>query len=119
MAKKISSYRNKADKMFQRYLIKKHPFCVMCGAPTKVHHHLFPKSSSSALRFEEDNMVPACTGCHLGFHSSKAPSFIIRLIAIKGLKWALKLNKIKETSFIQPTIGFYKEIIEKLDKYGN
>ena len=115
MAKKISYYRNKADKALQQALIKINPFCEICGKPTSCHHHFYPKSSCSALRYEEDNMIPVCVGCHLGFHSNRSADFIGKTIAKRGIIWFNGLQRIR-SRVIKATKKYYEDIIEFYEK---
>ena len=111
MAKKISYYRNKADKALQKSLIKINQFCEICGKPTSCHHHFYPKSSCSALRYEEDNMIPVCVGCHLGFHSNRSADFIGRTIEKRGIDWFNNLQRIR-SRIIKPTKKYYEEMYD-------
>jgi 5-methylcytosine-specific restriction endonuclease McrA len=108
---KLSYYRNKADKALQQSLYKINKNCLICGKPTSCHHHFFPKSSSSALRYEEDNMIPVCVGCHLGFHSSRSAEFVGRTIEKKGLDWFNDLQR-KKSRIIKPNKKYYESIIK-------
>jgi len=114
MAKKISYYRNKADKLFQIWFRAKYPNCELCEKPSICGHHFFPKSSSSALRYEEENMIPVCVGCHLGFHSARASQFIGAIIKSRGQDWFDQLTR-RRTKIMKVGVKYYKEIIEKYD----
>ena len=114
MANKKAYYRKKADRLFQQYMTSKNSYCEMCSKPISCHHHFHPKASSSRLRYVEENMIPVCAGCHLSFHSNRSAEITSRLIAKKGIKWSNDLV-VKKREFIKSdTIGYYKEIIEKL-----
>jgi len=110
MAKKIAYYRKKADKLFQQWFISKNSQCELCLNVATCGHHFVTKAASSALRYEEKNMIPVCTGCHLGFHSSRASDFIGRIVLLRGAKWFqyLQLSKYKISKI---NIGYYKDII--------
>jgi len=111
----IALYRTKADKAFQKYLIKLHPLCEICGQPASCHHHFHTKASSSALRFEENNMVAVCSKCHLGFHSNRVAFFASIIIAKRGVKWSNALLA-KKSDYVKPSVGYYKSITEKYEK---
>lgn len=111
---KVSTLRNKADKLFQEYLRDKNKYCEMCGKPLSTHHHFYPKSSSSALRYVEENMISVCVGCHLGFHSNRSSDFTGRLIKQRGIKWFNSLQ-LKRSVITKATIGYYKEIISRYE----
>jgi len=109
--KKISYYRNRADKALQKAITKLHPLCELCGKPVSCGHHLFPKSSSSALRYEEDNIIPVCVGCHLGFHSNRSADFIGRTIEKRGIDWFNNLQRIR-SRVVKATKKYYEEMYD-------
>ena len=113
MAKKLSYYRTKADKLFQKYMKMKNYYCELCGKPITTHHHFHPKASSAALRYCEDNMIPV-DSCHRIFHSSGAPAAISQVIANRGIGWSNKLLRLKKLK-VKPTIGYYKAIIKMFE----
>lgn len=112
--KKVSYYRNRADGLFQKYLCNKNKRCECCGQTVSCHHHFFPKSVSSSLRYDEDNMIPVCVGCHLGFHSARASQFIAGTILRRGEEWYKKLL-VKKYILIKTGIKYYKKIIEQYE----
>lgn len=114
-SKKISYYRNKADRALQNYITSTYKKCELCGKEVSCGHHFFPKSSSSALRYEELNIIPVCVGCHLGFHSNKSAEFIGRIISKRGNDWFQSLVD-KKREIIKPTKKYYQDFI---DFYGN
>ena len=107
----ISKWRNKADKALQQALTELHPFCELCGKPVSCVHHFYPKSSSSALRYEEDNCIPVCVGCHLGFHSNRSADFIGRTIEKRGIDWFNGLQRIR-SRIIKPSVKYYQEMYD-------
>lgn len=109
---KLSYFRKKADRAMQDYFTQKYPNCEMCNAPVSCMHHFHPKSVSSALRYVEENLVPVCNSCHLGFHSNRSAQMTSRLIDKRGVEWSNDLLKRKE-QIVKPSIGYYKEIVEK------
>jgi len=109
--KKISYYRNKADKALQQSLVKLNPRCLICGKPTSCMHHFHPKSSCSALRYEEDNCIPVCVGCHLGFHSNRSAEFVGKTIEKKGIDWFNDLQR-KRNRIVKETKAYYEEMIK-------
>ena len=113
MAKKVSYYRNKADRVFQIWFVAKNPYCEVCGKPTSCGHHFFPKSSATSLRYEENNMIPVCVGCHLGFHSARGSESNGIIIEKRGLDWFKELRKTKET-ITKVGIVYYKTIIQSI-----
>jgi hypothetical protein len=113
MANKKAYYRKKADRAFQDWFTKENPICEICGNETSCGHHFHTKGASSRLRYEADNIVPVCVGCHLSFHSKRAAEATSILIQKRGLDWANKLL-VKKREYIKcDTIGYYREIILK------
>ncbi len=113
MANKKAYYRKKADRLFQDYFTKKNPKCDICGQPSVCGHHFHTKGASSRLRYEEDNMVAVCAGCHLAFHSKRSAEVTSKIIAKRGIDWSNNLIKKKQEFIKCDTIGYYKEIINK------
>jgi hypothetical protein len=114
MAKKISYYQKKADKALQKSLTAIHTNCELCGKPVSCMHHFYCKSSCSALRYEEDNCIPVCVGCHLGFHSNRSADFIGRTIEKRGIDWFNGLQRIRSRT-IKPNKKYYEDIIQFYD----
>jgi hypothetical protein len=112
--KKISYYRNKADKAFQTYITNKYPRCEMCCSKVSCGHHIITKGASSALRYEEVNMCPVCMGCHLKFHSKFSSEMIARLVLKRGEDWFNDLLQ-KKYNLVKPSKGYYEEIISKYE----
>lgn len=108
--KKIGWWQNIADKVFQIWFVNKYPDCQLCGKPTSCGHHYFPKSVASALRYEEDNMIPLCVGQHFSHHNGD-PRIHAKVLEIRGMDWHKKLEK-KKNDIVKPNIGYYKQIIQ-------
>ena len=111
MARKISYYRRKADRLMQEWGHRTYKQCMVCGRELSCLHHYYPKSKSSVLRYDEDNLIPICNGCHLQHHTGN-PNIHNTVNKIKGEKWLKRLTQKKETH-IKINIGYYKKIIEK------
>ena len=110
MAKKISYYRRKADRLMQEWGRKTYRKCMVCGRDICCLHHYFPKSKSSSLRYDEDNLIPICNPCHLQHHTGN-PEIHNTINEIKGEDWLRRLRKKKE-NHIKINIGYYKDIID-------
>jgi len=85
--------------------------CMVCRGELSCLHHYFPKSTSSALRYEKDNLIPLCVSCHFRHHKGD-PRTHDRVRALKGKPWLTRLYKKKE-GYVKPTIKYYKSIIKK------
>jgi len=75
------------DKKFQEYLIKKNPYCLLCGDLTVCHHHFFHKGSNTQLRYTEENLIPVCNNCHLLIHNKQRKELEEIIINKKGKEW--------------------------------
>lgn len=110
---KISYWRNKCDKLMQEIGKKKFPKSILSGLPTEVMHHFFPKSISSSLRYDWDNLIPLTNGEHLRLHQSGDPSYQQRIIAKKGQKWYQELEK-RKRNYVKVNIGYYQQKLKEL-----
>lgn len=87
--------------------------CEICGGTYSCKHHFFPKSKSATLRYDEDNLISICVGCHLGHHMGD-PRVHKKLIDLRGDKWYNDLVKKKEET-IKVNQGYYKNLIERYE----
>jgi len=115
MPKKISYFRNRADKLLQELGRLTYDKCLICGRAYSCLHHFMPKSSCSALRYEWDNLIPICSSCHLGIHSNRGASLIGKIIGIKGQDWFDALEK-KKIGYLKTNITYYNDVIKRLEK---
>jgi hypothetical protein len=112
--KSSSYYRKLADRLFQDWFTKENPKCEMCEKSSVCGHHFHTKGNSSRLRYEPDNMIPVCSGCHLSFHSKRSAEITSRLIAKRGIEWSNNLLVMKQDLSLRTgTSSYYKMIIEK------
>jgi hypothetical protein len=81
-----------------------------------VLHHFYPKSVSSALRYDWKNLIPLCQGCHMRLHQSGDPSYEYEIIKRKGLKWYHELTSHKHDSVKIDRI-YYTKVAEKLENH--
>jgi len=89
--------------------------CNYCGKPAMQVHHFYRKSMYGHLRYDIDNGVPCCQGCHLRADDS---NYIDILKDRRGEDWYLSL---KEKSFHPPknyknNIIWIKGELERLKK---
>lgn len=110
----VSQLRRKCDKLLQENGRKKYKKCEICDKPMSCLHHFFPKSVSSRLRYEEDNLVPICSGCHLRHHSAGDPTIHAKIIDYRGQGWFDELNELKR-EFVKCNKGYYEEILKQLE----
>ena len=83
---KISTLRNKCDKLYQTLGRLMYKECF-CGKPLSCLHHYYLKSTSSALRYEIKNGVPICVGDHLRHHAANDPDIIFHMKLFMEQQW--------------------------------
>jgi len=102
-----------ADKLW--YLKLKKPKCEVCGEKAIQVHHYYYKGSYGHLRYDLDNGVSLCQGCHFVLHAQDPKKIEQQIIAKRGQKWADNLKaKSKEIHKSYQTIGYYREVIKEL-----
>ena len=102
--------RNKADKIFQIWFMSSHTKCEACGKPAVCGHHFFPKSVASSLRYNPDNMVAICQGCHLHHHNGD-PRIHAKIMEDRGRDWYNGLLAEKE-KLTKTNKAYYEGIIK-------
>jgi 5-methylcytosine-specific restriction endonuclease McrA len=108
--------QKKADKVLQETIRKLYPFCEVCGKPTQVGHHFFPKSISSRLRYVMDNIAHLCNGCHMRHHQAGDPRIHETIKRNRGGdKWFDRLEKMK-SEYVKVDKFFYENAIIELEK---
>jgi len=114
MRSKKAILRSQADKLwYQVLLISK---CEVCGKQSTQVHHFFPKGMYGFLRYDLDNGISMCNGCHFAHHHKGDPTIHQTVINKRGRKWYEQLlEKSKEQPTSYMTIGWYKENIERLE----
>jgi|TARA_Y100000034_G_scaffold43202_1_gene52755 5-methylcytosine-specific restriction endonuclease McrA len=110
--KKIKRLRNKADRLLQEKNRRENARCMVCDKECTVGHHFWPKSTSSRLRYEMDNIVPLCQGCHLRHHSGD-PTIHAKVLEERGKDWYKKLDSIRR-EVTKQSIKYFEDVIEKL-----
>lgn len=108
----ITYWRNKADKAIQEWGRQTYTSCLVCGRPMSCLHHYYPKSVSSALRYDKNNLIPICQGCHFSHHNGN-PEIHNIINRKKGEGWLKKLKENKE-KIIKISKGYYQQIIKTL-----
>jgi 5-methylcytosine-specific restriction endonuclease McrA len=88
--------KKKADRALQDWYRAKYPDnrCESCNAPFQVMHHYVPKSQSAGLRFEHDNLIFLCHGCHFRHHRTGDPD-VMGTVEVRGLKWVARVRTIR------------------------
>lgn len=109
----LGTLRNKCDKLMQEIGTNKHKTCFICSKQTQVMHHFIPKSVSAVLRYNWDNLIPLCNGCHWKIHGSGDPEYEQAIIRAKGMTWYMKL-RYKRREIIKINKEYYETVYEEL-----
>lgn len=117
MKTKKQKLRSKADKLW--YEVLKKPHCEICGKEAIQVHHFYPKGLYGHLRYDLDNGISLCMGCHFTHHHKGDPSIHNTIIAKRGRLW---FNRLKKKALVRPegsylTVKYYQNIIEELKNY--
>lgn len=114
MKNKKAQLRGKADKLWFQALLKDN--CEICGKIAVQCHHFYRKSTYGHLRYDRENGVSLCKGCHFLAHHQDPKKIEEKIIEIRGQKWYKALQK---KSRLKPkpsyqTISYYEEQIKLL-----
>ena len=105
--------QKKCDVLLQTLGKQKYQKCEVCGNPINCLHHFFPKSVSSFHRYNWDNLIPICQGCHMRHHLAGDPSIHQVIIRKRGQKWYDELEKHKR-DYTKCDKFYYQSVYEKL-----
>ena len=109
---KKQQLRSKADVLYFKVCFKEK--CELCDKPAKQVHHFFPKGQFGHLRYNIENGISLCLKHHYHLHHQD-PTIQQAIIDVRGKEWYEKLRDIsREKPASYQTIGYYKEVIEKL-----
>lgn len=112
----IGKWQKNCDTLMQQKYTALYPRCEVCGKPVSCMHHFFPKSVSARLRYEKDNLIPICQGCHSRHHQAGDPRIHAVIIEKRGgMRWYRTLLR-KKNEEVRVNIGYYKQIYEELTK---
>ena len=110
--------RDKADNLwFKKYLKTS---CEVCGQSDNVlqGHHFYFKGSYGHLRYNKENHITLCRGCHFVLHHQDPKKVEEKIKEARGKSWYNKLKKQAQKPPInyQTTIGYYETAIKELTK---
>lgn len=112
MKTKKQQLRSKGDKLWFKVCLK--PECELCGNKAIQVHHFFPKGQFGHLRYNIDNGISLCMGCHFRLHHQD-PTIQQAIINKRGKEWYEKLRDIsRENPASYQTIAYYQLIIKQL-----
>lgn len=105
--------QKECDTKLQQKGREKFKSCEVCGKPISCLHHFFPKSVSSFHRYNWDNLIPICQGCHMRHHQAGDPSIHATIIRKRGQEWFDKLEKNKR-DFVKCDMDYYRNVLENI-----
>ncbi len=111
-APKASTIRNKADALLTPLIKKLWPICILCHATTQVAHHHVHKSKSTRLRYDLDNLIPLCNGCHFKLHQNES-YWAGKIIEIKGMPWFKRLDRV-QNEIVKADRFYYQAAYDRL-----
>jgi 5-methylcytosine-specific restriction endonuclease McrA len=110
---KPATLRNKADRLLQELGRYSYDRCAVCGGEYSCLHHFIPKSLCSNLRYDWDNLVPVCHGCHFSFHTKDDPAIYEGMVNWLGLERMGRLKE-KRKKPVKTDSKYYGDIIDDL-----
>lgn len=82
---KISTLRNKLDKLFNAYIRMRDGKCILCGSKEKLQcSHYYGKRGSPILRWAQINAYAMCSKCHYLHHHGKEPDYALWMLQKYG-----------------------------------
>lgn len=118
MKSKKTRLVDKADALWRERAYEKWgTYCNSCGAQAGQVHHYYGKGAYAHLRYELNNAVPICNGCHVRHHFASDPNVHHRVDKRRGVKWKEKLASLSldRPEGTYKTIEYYENIIKQLE----
>ena len=110
----IKRLRKRADTLLQKIVRLEHPRCEVCGKLAQAGHHFFPKGSAAELRYDFQNIVSLCNGCHVRHHRGCNPEIHAKVIQDRGFEWYDDLYSRKAIPRMRGE-GYYQGVIDMLE----
>lgn len=116
MLNKKQKLRKVADKLWFQVCLKDK--CEVCGNKNNLQvHHFFPKSCYGHIRYDLDNGISLCMGCHFKWHHKGDPVIGQTIQQVRGKKWLARLFKKAmdrpEGNYL--TTKYYEDVIKGLN----
>ena len=111
---KKKTFSAKLDRVFSKYIRTKKPCCEICYKPTTEIHHIIGRRVY-LCRWEEDNVLALCPGCHFDIHQKLSPNEIDDIT--KHLKGD-KFDEVKKLRWCinEYTAQDYQDMIEEYER---
>lgn len=114
MKRKVPTLRKACDKALQALGKERYSLCEVCGASMICMHHFFPTRVSASLRYDWDNLIPICVGCHLRHHRAQDPTIHATILKKRSWRWYGRLVVAKEKKTAS-NIKYYQDKLEELN----
>jgi hypothetical protein len=114
MKSNTTKLQKTCDALMQKLGKIKYPKSLLSGLPTDVMHHYIPKSVSSMLRYDWDNLIPLTNGEHCRLHQSPDPTTNARILEIKGMDWFKELKR-RSVMYHKVNVAMYEEVKARLE----
>lgn len=111
----LTKIKEKCDKAIQVAYMKQYKECEVCDRKAYCLHHFYPKSMSLNLRYDLDNLVPICRGCHMRHHNANDPTIHVSITRQRGYDWYDKLEK-KRNKKIKVDKEYYEKKLKELNE---
>jgi len=111
---KKSKLKRKLDRIIQEKGREVYDRCMVCGSEYSCLHHYYTKSMSLRLRYDWENLIPLCAGCHFSHHNGN-PEIHNKVRDIKGEDW-LKELEAKKRQIANDTIEYYEDLLTKFNR---
>ena len=109
----------KCNDLWQQIIKILHPYCEICGRPTKVGHHFIYQSEANSCKFYIPNGIGLCKKHHFLIHHTGKKCEIAGQIALKrGQEWFDDLQKQKRV-IVKTILGWYEENLKSLEEELN
>jgi len=109
--------KRECDKIWYKIILTLHPRCEVCGEQAIQAHHFFPKGNYDHLRYEIENGVGLCRGCHFRLHHIGDPTINKTIIEKRGEEWYNELlMKSKDRQYSFKTVKYYEEQKQRLNQ---
>lgn len=105
---------NKLDKTWYLKYLKKR--CEVCNSKDVLQgHHFYYKGFYSNLRWDKDNHITLCRGCHFVLHHQDPKKIENQIIEKRGKRWHNRLTKKSKEPIKQFNMSYLKEIEKQLN----
>ena len=110
-----------ANQLWILACIKAHgQVCEICGKPGQQVHHFYPKGNYGHLRYNIDNGIILCKGCHFQLHHTNN-TLNLDIVKKRGQEWidALEKKAKDRPKGSYCTVKWYNNEIERLKEAIN